>query len=472
LSGIDLSLTEADFDGLRRLLERDDGSEAAAYVLCGEAVIGSDPWDRQSRRRLTVHKILPVPNRELISADGTHVTWSTDSYVKLLTRAENEDLVPGIVHTHPGGFASFSTQDDRNERDLVQLARNRNGRNGRLLSILLAGGNQIRARLWVDTRGPVGVESVRVVGGRSQHHRGEPLDLAEADHLARQALAFGGVLNQELRTMRCGVVGCGGTGSATAMVLSRLGVGQLALFDNDIVDVTNLNRLHGAGRRDADSMRPKVEVVARAITELGLGTRVVPVRSWVGDPACRDALRACDVIFGCTDDHDGRLLLNRLAYFYLIRVIDMGLAIDPRTDKAGFNELAGRVTTLLPGAPCLLCREVIDVDAALAEDLRRRSPEEYELRKREAYVAGAGDPSPAVVTFTTATACLAVDELLQAMTGFRALRYGETAWERRRRFDLPLDQRPGANSKAECRVCGSTEYWGRGDVEPFLDRVG
>ena len=41
------------------------------------------------------------------------------------------------------------------------------------------------------------------------------------------------------------------------------------------------------------------------------------------------AEKACDVIFGCIDDHDGRLLLNRLVYFYLIPVIDMGLATLP-----------------------------------------------------------------------------------------------------------------------------------------------
>ena len=53
------------------------------------------------------------------------------------------------------------------------------------------------------------------------------------------------------------------------MLLARLGAGQLVLFDNDIVDVTNLNRLHGARRSDADAMRPKVEVVAREIAEIG-----------------------------------------------------------------------------------------------------------------------------------------------------------------------------------------------------------
>ena len=82
------------------------------------------------------------------------------------------------------------------------------------------------------------------------------------------------------------------------MLLARIDAGQLALFDSDRVDVTNLNRLHGARRADADAMRPKVEVVAREIAELGIGTRVVPIPTWIADPACRDTLKACDLIFG------------------------------------------------------------------------------------------------------------------------------------------------------------------------------
>ena len=70
------------------------------------------------------------------------------------------------------------------------------------------------------------------------------------------------------------------------------------MFDDDIVEVTNLNRLHGARRADADAMRQKVDGRCGEITELGIGTRVIPLRDWLGDPRCRDAVKACDVIFG------------------------------------------------------------------------------------------------------------------------------------------------------------------------------
>ena len=469
MSLLDLTIRESDLEMLRRLVRREDGIEAAAYVLCGESRIQSDPWERRSRRRLTVHGVVPVPCEDEISASERHVTWSTISYVKLLKRAKDAGLVPGIVHTHPHGPARFSDQDNRNEKDLLQTACNRNGNQAALVSILLTGDGQVRARLWPDFHGPVDAAWVRVVGRRfTTHSAASGSD--DRDFLARQALAFDASLNTQLREIRVGIVGCGGTGSATAMLLTRLGVGRLALFDDDIVDVTNLNRLHGARRADADAMRPKVEVVASQITELDLGVCAIPVRRWIDDPYCHDALKACDAIFGCTDDHDGRMLLNRLAYFYLIPVIDMGLAIEPRPDWRGMRDLTGRVTVLTPGAPCLLCRNIIDPVVARDEGLQRRSPKEYERRKQEAYVHGGGNPAPAVVTFTTETACLAINELLQAMTGFRSPE--GWVWQRARRFDLPEDRRPGAAPRPECPVCSSRDYWGRSDMEPFLDRTG
>ncbi|MDS4058103.1 MAG: ThiF family adenylyltransferase [Candidatus Contendobacter sp.] len=466
---VDLTIQERHLDSLRELVLRNDGIEAAAYVLCGENRVACDPWERRARRRLTSYEVLPIPAEDRVSASARHVTWSTASFVRLLKRAKEENLVASIAHAHPGGPARFSDQDDRNERELARLAQNRNGQNAAMLSVLLTGAGDIRARLWPDTHAPIDTETVRVVGQRLSFH-----GMSEVTHgldaFARQALAFGPAVNSRLRALRVGIVGCGGTGSAAAMLLARLGIGQIVLFDDDIVEASNLNRLHGARRSDADAMRPKVDVVAREIAELGIGVRAVPLRGWINDPVVRDALKACDVIFGCTDDHDGRLLLNRVAYFYLIPVIDMGLAIDPAPDGNGLRDLSGRVTVLTPGAPCLLCRGIVDPVTARDEDLRRRQPEEYERRKREAYVRGGGNPAPAVVTFTTATACMAVDELLQALMGFRGP--DGWAWQRTRRFDVMQDRRPGAVQNPSCPICVETGYWGRADIEPFLDRVG
>ncbi len=469
MTWIDVTLQEQHLDDLLQLVLPPTGSEGAAYVLFGRSLVGQDPWDRRARQRFMSHEVISIPDGDIESAGPSHITWSTASFVRLLKRAKDHGLVAGIVHSHPGGPDWFSDQDRFNEGELAQLARNRNGQGAALISVLLTGDGQVRAQVWLGDSLPEPATAVRVVGRRlAVHQRGRRggQDVA----FDRQALAFGDEVNAQLRNMRVGVVGCGGTGSATAVLLARLGVGQLVLFDEDVVEASNLNRLHGARRSDADAMRLKVDVLAREITEMGLGVRVARMPHWIGAEACRDPLKSCDVIFGCTDDNDGRLLLNRLAYFYLIPVIDMGLAIEPAPVGGGVRELSGRCTVLTPSSPCLLCRGIIDPTLAREEALKRENPQEYERQKREAYVRGGGNPAPAVVTFTTATASMAIDELLQALSNFRG---GDGwAWQRIRRFDLMRDRTPGAPVNHDCPVCADRTYWGIGDTDPFLDRVG
>ncbi len=417
---------------------------------------------------MTSYRVEPVPERDLVSASDKHVTWSTRSFVDALRRAKDDGLVVGIAHSHPSGFPTFSEQDDRNERNLVRLACNRNGQKAVLPSVLLIGGTEFAGRIWLDDTKPIATKSMQVTGSKFRYL--DFLGSCEDDAFARQARAFGPAVNAILRRLKIGVVGCGGTGSAVAMILGRLGVGQIALFDEDIVEATNLNRLHGATRADADALRPKVEVVARELAALGLGVRAVPIQHWADADDARDALLSCDIVFGCTDDHAGRLFLNRFAYFYLRPVIDLGLAISPRNLEGGNASMVGRATVLRPGTPCLLCRKVANPQTAAAEELRRVAPAEYDRQKREAYVRGGDNPAPAVVTFTTETATMAVNEMMQGLTGFR----GDEGWsaQRVRRFDLGVDRLQGAKQDPNCILCVDETYWGRGDMIPFMDRVG
>lgn len=455
-------------NALRDHLIREDGCERAAYVIFNSASIRFDPWDRQAHRRFLSAVVIPVPDDHVLESTPTLVTWRTASFIAALKRAEARGQYVAIVHNHPSGMVTFSSQDDSNEPELVQLAQNRNGPETPLLSFILTPEGELRGRVWINPKYKQNMRLVRVVGDRFRLHYAGRAEGGVASAFDRQALAFGPALTQDLRQLRVAIVGCGGTGSAVAMLMARLGVGHLLLIDNDIVDATNLNRLHGARQADADAIRPKVDVVARAITELGLGVKVATREAWVGDPECRDGLRACDIIFGCTDDNDGRLFLNRLSLFYLIPTLDLGLHMKPADDpKDGFQALDGRVTLILPGKPCLACRGVVNATLAAQEAMKRETPELYEQRKAEAYVVGEGNPNPAVVTFTTEVATMAVNELLQRLHGFR----GETSPTNIvRQFHRMTDFRPGARPTAGCRLCDSDAYWGRGDMELFLDR--
>lgn len=109
--------------------------------------------------------------------------------------------------------------------------------------------------------------------------------------------------------------------------------------------------MHGA--KISDVGKYKVDVLLQYINEIGIGTKVSVAKDWVSDQECINHLKTSDLIFGCTDDNSGRILLNRFAYFYLTPVIDMGLIITVKEDNSGIQDLQGRISYLFPDSDCL-----------------------------------------------------------------------------------------------------------------------
>jgi len=381
--------------------------------------------------------------------------------MRLLGDALSNNLVPALVHTHPKGQAVFSKQDDRNEAILARTALIK-GAAG-LISIVIAGNGEVAARIWLSEDQPTDIKRVLHSGPRLKLTCEGDADLGFLD---RQIRLFGEHTTQMLTKFRCGIVGGGATGSAILPLLLRLGIREAVMFEKDRAEETNLNRLHGARREDVEAKALKAEIHTRTVSEAGLGMSFITIDAWAGEPSTWDVLKSCDVIFCCTDDHAGRLFLNRFARFYGITVIDVGLAMQRRGQSF---DLFARVTTLVPGHPCLLCGEFINPRRAREETLRRNDPELYEQLKQEAYVLGEGDPSPAVVTFTSEAASMAVNEWLTGVTGFA----GSSGMlpTRIRRFHARDERVPGIPSQPCCPCCVTPRTLGRGDVTPFLDMV-
>lgn len=456
---------EKHFDDLRAfVLSHPEGRERVAFLLFGTVRDAAG-----TLVRFTSHGVFPIEDQHLVSNSAGHVTWDNSLVIPYLKRAKAEGLVFGIAHSHIGVPAEFSSIDDEGESGLTELIQHRNGEGGLLASFVLSTDGGLNGRIWYSMSRHVAVERIQAIGKRFQALRLPFVD-AQNEAFQRQALAFGPALQGILKQLAVVVVGCGGTGSAIAMLLARLGVGEIVLIDPDRVEVSNLNRLHGAGLEDARSRRAKVETVRDSIEHMGLGTHVETHMTRVSDPSTWDSLKSADVIFGCTDDNLGRVLLNRLAYFYVVPVIDVGLAIEvTNDDPPKIVALDGRVTVLYPRSTCLLCREIVDVVRAREEALRLSNPAEYERQKEEAYVIGEGDPAPSVVTFTTEVATMAITEMLQRIQGFRG-QVGASD-SRTRQFHRMHDLRPGDLPKLDCPICRDADYWGRGDLDPFLDQV-
>jgi molybdopterin/thiamine biosynthesis adenylyltransferase/proteasome lid subunit RPN8/RPN11 len=462
------SILEEHRAALQRSILR-DGNEYGALLLCGRSR-QIDPWSGEFEERLLTRELVEIGESAFVERTPFKMTWSTTPFYNALKRVETEGLGVAVVHSHPEGPLAFSPADDMAERELFQIAADRLENERPHLSVVMDGHGHLVARAYETDLKPKEVDLIRIIGQQWRFSYSQHGVARHDETYDRQVRAFGVQSTEDLGFLRIGIVGCGGTGSAVASLLARIGVRRLALFDPDVVDETSLNRLHFATRFDANLQRAKVDVVGEGIAKLGLQTSVRRYPYHVDDERCRDALRSCDVLFGCTDDHLGRNFLNRLAHFYLIPVVDLGLAIEPRAD-VGYDAFDGRVTVVQPGYPCQHCRSTINSGTMLAEDLRRHDPILYQQRRRAGYVQDAPDPSPVVVTFTTELASMAVNEVFQRLTAFRG-NEGSSA-ERVRRFDEVKDSDciPGGIRRPGCKLCGTRKYDGRGDMLLFLDQA-
>lgn len=435
--------------------------EAGAWLTFRRSRIVSHPWEASARDRFILREVTPLSVGDIVSASSTHLTVRTESFVRLASRMAAEGSVAGFLHGHPGGEAAFSVRDDENERALMDISRKKTGANAQLVSLLCLPDGRLMARIWGEAEAP---EATGVLVSGAALHAHPVKAMTTPDDLDRQGRLFGDNVNTILGGLTAIVVGAGGTGSPMAMMLARAGVGRIGVIDADTVESTNLHRTL---YRRSDIGRPKAEALKDVIDEAGLSVDVQALVTEVGDPIAHDLLRTADIVFCCTDDHAGRMMLNRFVYFYEVPLIDVGLAA-AKDAEGRLRDLTGRVSRVHAGAACLLCRGVVNPRRAHEEVLSRRHPDEYSRLELDGYVLGGGDPEPAFIAMTTSIATMALEEFMQMLSGYRGDR---SPTQRLRRFLQLEDRRSSIAPNAECPICADSAYWGIADMDPFLDRV-
>lgn len=397
-----------------------NGHERAAAVLF-RRLAAEVPGLEASDRYIAV-EVIPFPSAWIVSSSSIHVRFELHHLRELFRRCEDEGLVFGFAHNHPGGYDNFSLQDEENEQTLVTAISNRNGPHVHLVALLLCGGKWL-ARIRQQGQAAVDVRHMLVIDQRLELHGYATTQAAGAEDVtSRQAAAFGQPFVDMLRSLRIGVVGCSGTGSPTATLLARSGAGELILVDADTLAESNLNRVRGF--KHSDIGQPKAPVLHQYIDSLGLPVSVASFESLADtDPPTIDALSTCDVVFGCTDDEPGREALNVACYFYGQAYIDMGLGGLVAADSAGHPHLRnhfGRISVVLPEiGECLFCQEVISERGVRRALARRAEPHLTEEQLVARYLGGGAEPSPGVGPFTSATADFAVATLFDLVRPYR-----------------------------------------------------
>ena len=112
----------------------------------------------------------------------------------------------------------------------------------------------------------------------------------------------------KLQSSSVAITGVGGVGSSAAYYLAKSGVGHLRLIDQDIVEGTNLQRLHSATSEDL--FHPKVEVIANRLSKLAKWCQIEPIIETVTEKNADELLRDIDMIFDGLDNFRTRYILN------------------------------------------------------------------------------------------------------------------------------------------------------------------
>lgn len=450
-----LTFREKDYQLLLKHLFSDRTKERAAYLLCRFSVT-------ESETRLLIREVLPVSDEEIIESSSTHMSIKSESYVRAIKKARETKHGFIFVHSHPSGAVDFSTQDEKEELKLFKTVHERVPDSPVHASLVISDPDKLVAKVWLKNGTFEHVSVIRSIGNRFHFYgKGRGKDLYP-QFFDRQIRAFGEDVQKALRNMTVGIVGLGGTGSAVAEQLIRLGVGTLYIFDPQTFDPTNINRVYGS--RKTDENIKKIDIITRLAGEIGLDTEIKAFDKPITYRSAVEELKNCDVVFGCTDDQSGRSILCRLAVYYYIPVFDMGVKVD--SESSFIKAIHGRATTLLPDEACLNCRGCINPQMIASEAAEATDPESAKEKRREGYLPELPGTAPSVIPFTTIVASTAIIEFLHRLTGF--LGDDRITNEVLQLFD---QTKTGKNSRRpqEACFCGDPKLFGRGDTNPLLD---
>jgi hypothetical protein len=168
------------------------------------------------------------------------------------------------------------------------------------------------------------------------------------ERTSRQSF-LGADSDPRIASITVGVAGLGGGGSHVIQQLAHIGFRDFVIYDDDVVEDSNLNRLVGGTTADAQSELPKLFIAKRTIFNLVADARVRSFPSrWQDNP---ETLRECQIVFGCVDSYQGRAELEVSCRRYLAHYIDIGMDVHGTDPPV----IGGQVVQSSPGGACMRC---------------------------------------------------------------------------------------------------------------------
>lgn len=153
----------------------------------------------------------------------------------------------------------------------------------------------------------------------------------------------GGMGQTRLLESKVLLIGAGGLGSPIGVYLAAAGVGTLGIIDDDVVDLSNLQRqiLHGT----SDIGIPKTKSAEATIAEMNPDVKVIPHNERINSQNAFEILEQYDLIVDGCDNFPTRYLLN-----------DACVMLGKPTVHGSIFQFEGQTTVLYPGkGPCYRC---------------------------------------------------------------------------------------------------------------------
>lgn len=139
------------------------------------------------------------------------------------------------------------------------------------------------------------------------------------------------------------VCGAGGLGSTVILNLAALGISHIGIVDNDILELSNLNRqyIHGLSNLGQD----KVKSAKDRIEGFNKDIKIKTFKTRLNSENYKDVVKGYDIIVDCFDSFESKILLN-----------DIALDTEKPLVHGGVTEFRGQVMTVIPRkTACLRC---------------------------------------------------------------------------------------------------------------------
>jgi hypothetical protein len=401
------------------------------------------------------------------SADG--LVFSASFLRRALLRVRERRLAGFLtVHTHPlaDERVAFSLYDDAQDPKLMCNLHELQP-NGVFGSLVL-GRKAIAGRIWPAGQDqPIVLDRLMIIGEtlETMSLRGEPLAAATASEVFDRALALTGAgALSRMSEMRIGVVGAGGTGSLVIELLARAGAGEIVVFDFDVAETSNLNRVLHLREEDVLEGRSKADRLHQVITESGLPTRLTVIDG--GNITRADVAReltGCDFIVGCVDCDWPRLVMCEVAYQFLIPFIDIGTEIGLSDTQV--QSVDTRVSLVGPGRPCLICSGVVSRDRVRLEGY---SDVEQDRVLKMGYSADIRLKAPAVMDLNMRAASMAMLVLRHFLQPYLLTPLPHTIKEAVTNYSMRALHHTSCRN---CALCGTAERIGIGNGARLTTRT-